>query len=153
MILGLPERFWAKTQIADHGFGTPCLIWTGFVMPNGYGRCYLPWEPQGATVYAHRAVVEAATGPIPDGMQVDHLCRNRRCVNLTHLEIVTPGQNTLRGQAPSILAKHANRCHNGHELTEENTYRRKNGTRMCKTCHRDRQAQVRARKKANETRV
>jgi hypothetical protein len=65
-----------------------CLIWQGYIMPNGYGN-------SGST-YAHRIAYEQACGPIPEGMTVDHLCEVKVCVNPAHLELVTRGDNTRR---------------------------------------------------------
>ena len=74
---------------------TNCWVWYGELNRNGYGRVWV----QGKRLMAHRVVYESTRGPIPDGMVLDHLCRNRRCCNPDHLEPVTVKENTLRGQA------------------------------------------------------
>ena len=83
---------------------------------------------------AHRIVYEALVGPIPEGMVLDHLCRNRPCASPAHLEPVDSRTNTLRGEGPT--AKHAikTHCPRGREHTPENTYSYKRGGRQCRTC-------------------
>ena len=76
---------------------TGCWLWQRAIKPEGYG--YLTYK--GKTTYAHRLYYERKYGPIPDGMEIDHLCRNRACVNPNHLEAVSRAQNTQRG----IVAK------------------------------------------------
>lgn len=70
-----------------------CWEWTGYRMHSGYGQVGIG----GAHLYAHRAVWEMLRGPIPEGQTIDHLCRNRGCVNPGHMEIVTSRENTIRG--------------------------------------------------------
>lgn len=67
-----------------------CWLWSGAMSPEGYGRL-------GGRQYAHRAVYEHLVGEIPLGLQIDHLCRNRRCVRPSHLDVVASRENTLRG--------------------------------------------------------
>lgn len=86
------ERFWAKVDRSDD-----CWVWTGTGTPKGYGQ----FAPHGKHVYAHRFAYELLVGPIPEGMTIDHLCRNRGCVRPDHLEVVTRGENTRRGATPS----------------------------------------------------
>jgi hypothetical protein len=81
----------------------------------------------------HRLTYELFTGlPIPEGLQIDHLCRNRACVKPTHLEPVTMQENLNRGESRNVYRTH---CRNGHEFTEENTYiHPTGGSRTCRTC-------------------
>jgi hypothetical protein len=88
------------------------------------------WRP----TVAHRVSHELFKGPIPDGLYIDHLCRNRGCVNPDHLEAVTQRVNMLRGEAPSAICVRVNRCQRGHEFTPENTYVRRRGTRIKRDC-------------------
>lgn len=84
------QRFWAKVDKNGPG---GCWLWVGARSSTGYGNVY----DRGRWQAPHRIVAEAAWGPIPDGMQVDHLCRIRACVNPNHLDVVTRRENTSRG--------------------------------------------------------
>lgn len=107
-----------------------CWIWP-VVRSIGYGRAY-------GTRQAHRVVYERLVGPIPAGLQLDHLCRTPACVNPWHLEPVTAAENQRRGKRAQQT-----HCGRGHEFTAENTRIRGNGTRQCKTCSREGQARRR----------
>ena len=112
-----------------------CWLWTGYIHPSGYGRVW--WR--GQKHYAHRAVFLDNGGVIPDGLELDHLCRVRRCVNPAHLEAVTRSENVRRGLAGEVVAKTQRaktHCLNGHEFTDENTTVTKQGWRSCRECHR-----------------
>lgn len=126
-------RLWAKVQRAD---GDGCWLWTGYVSGNGYGRFRKNHaDPSQA---AHRLTYELEVGPIPEGHDLDHLCRVRACVRPSHLEPVTRSENLARGDAGG-WQRNKDRCDNGHPFTEENTYRRKDrpNRRECRTCRRD----------------
>ena len=113
--------------------GPGCWEWTGYVMSNGYGLAKdAAWRAR----TAHRVVYEALVGPIPDGLELDHLCRNRRCVNPAHLEPVSHQENVRR----AFVGRRNSRTHctNGHEYTPGNTYlSRVSGYKSCRVCTRD----------------
>src|SRR5689334_1886116 len=92
----LPLRFWAKVQPADTG----CWLWNeGSLDWSGYGQYWY----DGATRGAHRVAYGLLVGDIPEGLQIDHLCRTPSCVNPEHLEVVAPKENTLRGNTLPAL--------------------------------------------------
>ena len=92
------------------------------------------WRP----TVAHRIAYELYIGEIPEGLDLDHLCGNRGCVNPWHLEPVTRAVNLARGMSPAAVAVRENRCAAGHEYTLENTYRKPSspGKRECRECNR-----------------
>jgi hypothetical protein len=127
------DRFWAKVD----AFGV-CWEWTGTKTYDGYGT----FRPQydGVVNMAHRFAWETLVGPIPDGLELDHLCRNTLCVNPDHLEPVTQAENNRRSYSVSGVNARKTHCKYGHEFTPENTYvqwNRGRQGRRCKTCHRE----------------
>lgn len=119
------ERFWSRVNKTKS-----CWIWTGYISPKGYGECYF----KGKTCRAYRVSFEMVNGPIPDGMEIDHLCRNRACVNPEHLEAVSKRENILRGVCPPAINRRKKKCNNGHEYNAENTMISKRGSRVCRLC-------------------
>jgi len=111
-----------------------CWTWSGYIDPKGYGVTGI----KGKTVRAHRLVFYLMGSYIKKGMVIDHMCRNRACVNPSHLREVTPSQNTMEN-SNGIGTKNAKatHCQRGHEFNKENTYLNKIGgkvRRTCKTC-------------------
>lgn len=122
------DRFNEKVHEMPNG----CMNWTAHVGRSGYGRFWI----DGRNALAHRWSYQYHVGPIPDGLHLDHLCRNRVCVNPAHLEPVTPSENVLRGVGPQLSSERRRaitHCPEGHEYTEENTYNNGNG-RTCLIC-------------------
>jgi hypothetical protein len=117
-----------------------CWLWQRYRTPHGYG---MVWMPGDGTRLTHRVVYEHLVGPIPDGLQIDHLCRVPACCRPDHLEPVSSRVNSLRGA--TVNAENAQRAHcpRGHELADGNlrpsALRR--GFRECVTCHRQRNAE------------
>jgi hypothetical protein len=113
-----------------------CWEWVAAKNRDGYGLVAVQSNTASGhtTLQAHRVVYELFVGPIPDGMQIDHLCRNPGCVRPDHLEPVTHKENMARAVWPNRWKTH---CHRGHAFDETNTYWRKDrpGMRGCKTCN------------------
>lgn len=109
-----------------------CWTWTGALRGQGYGGYGAPNR------VAHRMVYELLVGPIPDGLTLDHLCRNRLCVNPAHLEPVSLATNVMRGESPPARNARKTHCPQGHEYDEANTYiNPSSGYRLCRACQRE----------------
>ncbi|RBY82659.1 HNH endonuclease signature motif containing protein [Blastococcus sp. TF02A-26] len=134
----LPSRFWAKVDRSGE-----CWLWTGAVTSAGYGS----WSSDGHRLSPHRVTYEAVHGPIPDGLQIDHLCRVRLCVNPQHLEAVTPQVNVLRSEAPTAYLARQTHCLRDHELAGDNlliqTRHGRPVGRECRRCRDDARARRR----------
>lgn len=109
-----------------------CHHWIGGLDIGGYGRFSIGRDH----VPAHRWAYEQRVGPIPFGLTLDHLCRNRSCVNPDHLEPVTRGENVLRGVGPCAMHKRKTHCRRGHPLEGDNLVLLSGGKhRRCRTCY------------------
>lgn len=105
-----------------------CWLWLGAIMPNGYSTF------RGG--YGHRFAFESFRFPIPEGLEPDHLCRVRHCVNPFHLEVVTHRENCLRGFGVSGINARKTHCPAGHPYDSENTHYTPSGGRKCRICQR-----------------
>jgi hypothetical protein len=130
--INLLERYWQRVDKTDG-----CWEWRGQITTSGYGA-------NGSRIagekVAHRISYVLLVGPIPEGLQLDHLCRNRACVNPEHLEPVTARVNTMRSGAASAINARKTHCDHGHEFTPENTHMQRSGGRIyrrCRACGRD----------------
>jgi hypothetical protein len=101
-----------------------------------YGAGYHFMQIDKRPYLAHRIMYQWLVGPIPDGLVIDHLCRNRWCVTPAHMEPVTTRENVLRGEGHAAVNAAKTHCIHGHEFTPENTYRWKGSRRTCRECSR-----------------
>jgi hypothetical protein len=135
------DRFWPKVHklgpVPGHNTGLgKCWVWTSALDFGGYP---ILWIGDGRSVRAHRFSYQLLVGPIPEGLTLDHLCRNKRCVNPAHLDPCTAGENARRSPlAPYNVRATQTHCKRGHEFSEQNTMIH-HGRRECRECHRARQ--------------
>ena len=135
-------RFWMRVTREYH------WLWTGGTATNGYGRA----DVDGRNQAAHRVAYEWLVGPIPTGLELDHLCGVRNCVNPAHLEPVTHKENIARGDTITSRASAKTHCPRGHELAGQNLVPSslRKGRRDCLTCSRQRARDYRNRRKTDD---
>jgi hypothetical protein len=133
------ERFFTKVDMTGD-----CWIWTGSTTDYGHGQFYVGQQK----FSAYRWLYEQFVGPVPEGLELDHLCRVPACVRPSHLEPVTHRENVLRGVAPTAVNAAKTHCDNGHPFDAENTRLRGNGHRTCRACHRERSREGMRRRRA-----
>ena len=115
-----------RLVLAENG----CWLYTGSCSPAGYGRIY-----DNGRDHVHRVTFRHFRGSIPEGLQIDHLCRVRHCANPWHMEPVTPAENVLRGEGITAKQARQTHCKRGHSLEDAYVYR---GMRHCRICKKDR---------------
>ena len=141
------EVFWSKVAKSDDPDG--CWEWTAGKISDGYGHFWNSEQRRNES--AHRVAYEALVGPIPDGLVLDHLCRNRGCVNPAHVEPVTNEENVRRGVSPSVANAKKTHCTSGHPYDAENTgIVSTTGERYCRECRRIRTRERRARARGEQ---
>lgn len=137
----MERRFWDKVSIGDG-----CWEWLAGKTGSGYGAISIPNSGQ-RMIGAHRYAYELMRGAIPEGLHIDHLCRNPGCVNPAHLEPVTSAENIRRSRI-AVERRGRTHCPQGHPYDEENTYRNPNsGDRACRECGRENCRRRRRRRK------
>lgn len=125
------NKFWNRVDKSG-----PCWIWLGGKTWDGYGKWYYQHNGKRCHLRPHRVAYVLTKGSIPDGLTIDHICRNTICVNPAHLEITTSKENTLRGvDAPAAINARKTHCIYGHPFDGYNLSYYK-GERYCKTCKR-----------------
>lgn len=138
----LPERLASRIAVDDNR----CWIWMGSITASGYGNA---WVPGMRGTRAHRITYELLVGPIPDGLDLDHLCRVRNCVNPTHLEPVTRRENLRRSPLLRKGVRAAKNCPTcGIHLDSSTAYVYSDGSRVCRECKKSKVAAAYRRKKS-----
>lgn len=138
----LKKRFWSNVSATS---AEGCWKWNGPISVYGYGRLMESiGNRKTKQLMAHRFAYEQVIGKIEEGMTIDHVCRNKSCVNPAHMEVVTRGENSIRSHSKNMMAMRENCCTKGHKIEKENVIKetRKNGKERfrCKICSLSREA-------------
>lgn len=127
------DKLMARVVVTPGPLTSPCWLCNYRTAINGYSHVQLGGRGS-RNISGHRLMYETHRGPVPAGLELDHLCRNRSCINPDHLEPVTTRENFLRGMARGAVTKRTNICQRGHSM--EDAYVRPNGYRSCRECRR-----------------
>ncbi len=141
----LEPRFWEKVAV---GGTDECWPWRAYINPKGYGSFEVCFNGRAQGIEAQRLGWQIVNGDIPVGATIDHLCRNRACVNPAHMEAVSTKENVLRGVGLTAMNKRKTHCPNGHPYSHANTHVRTRGSRECRTCIRERATGYRVAKRS-----
>ena len=139
-ISNLPPRIAVRTTLVARGYKTPCWVCDLSINQWGYARVRWPTGISGKRV-VHRVVYELFVGEVPEGMELDHLCRTTNCCRPSHLEAVSKATNVRRGNGPARAGERERaktHCPAGHEYSVANTWVNKRGHRACRRCHANR---------------
>lgn len=125
------DRLMARVVKTDSG----CWLWTGSTSYKGYGKIGVK-KPEPKTLATHVVTYNHYVGPVPEGCELDHLCRNPLCCNPDHLEPVTHKVNIQRGNSPGAIVARTGLCKRGHAMEGDNVYYFPDGSgrRQCRTC-------------------
>lgn len=125
----MADTTWRRRLLSHLTVGDECWLWTAGLSSDGYAQI----RKDGAKRVAHRLLYEWLVGPIPEGLELDHLCRVTRCLRPDHLEPVTHAENVRRGRAGSNT-RGKTHCPADHPYDEANTYIDPDGRRRCRSC-------------------